>query len=76
MTFNLDDRLGKMVKKAEKEKKSPALGEEEEETYLYDVRKPAEFINKGENDVFDITKQTGIDTKESVFDKEAVFRTK
>ncbi len=48
--------------------------DEEEETYLYDVRKPQEFINEGHG-VFDISKQTGINTAKSVFDKGAYFRT-
>ena len=49
--------------------------DEEEETYLYDIRKPMEFINEGEHGVFDIRKQTGINTAKSVFDKGATFKT-
>ena len=49
--------------------------EEGEETYMYDVRKPMAFINEGENGVFDITKQTGLNTAKSVFDKGAIFKT-
>lgn len=44
-------------------------------TFLYDVRKPMEFINEGEHGVFDITKQTGINTAKSVFDRTTKFRT-
>ena len=49
--------------------------DEEEETYIYDVRKPMEFINEGENGVFDIRKQTGINSAKSVFDRDSVFKT-
>ena len=49
--------------------------DEEEETYIYDVRKPMEFINEGENGVFDIRKQTGINSAKSVFDKGSIFKT-
>lgn len=48
--------------------------DEEEETYMYDIRKPMEFINEGEHGVFDIRKQTGINTAKSVFDKGAIFK--
>lgn len=48
---------------------------EEEETYLYDLKKPMAFINEGENGVFDITKQTGLNTAKSVFDKYCTFKT-
>ena len=76
MALNLDDRLCKMVKKTEKDKKNPVANEEEEEeTYLYDERKPMEFINEGKNGVFDIKKQTGINTAGSVFDRESTFKT-
>ena len=53
----------------------PPLDDEEEETYMYDVRKPMEFINEGANGVFDIKKQTGLNTAKSVFDKNTTFRT-
>ncbi len=49
--------------------------DEVEETYMYDVRKPMAFINEGKNGVFDITKQTGINSAKSVFDKTTTFRT-
>jgi hypothetical protein len=49
--------------------------EEGEETYMYDVRKPMAFINEGEHGVFDITKQTGLNTAKSVFDKGSIFKT-
>ena len=50
--------------------------DEEEETYMYDIRKPMAFINESEGGVFDITKQTGINTAMSVFDKGAYFKTR
>lgn len=56
------------------ERKKP-YDPDEEETYLYDIHKPMEFINEGENGVFDITKQTGINTAKSVFDKYTSFKT-
>jgi sialic acid synthase SpsE len=72
----LDSKLAKKLEKEEKRKKNPPVNDdEEEETYLYDIRKPMEFINESENGVFDITKQTGINTAKSVFDKGSVFRT-
>ncbi len=49
--------------------------DEVEETYMYDVRKPMAFLNESGNDVFNITKQTGINTAKSVFDRGATFRT-
>ena len=75
MRESLDIKLAKKLEQEEK-KKTPSMNDdEEEETYMYDVRKPMEFINEGKNGVFDITKQTGINTAESVFDRKSVFRT-
>jgi hypothetical protein len=51
------------------------ISDEEEETYMYDIKKPMAFINEGENGVFDIKKQTGLNTAKSVFDKTTTFRT-
>ncbi len=73
MALNLDDRLDKMIKKAEKVKKNPVI--EDEETYLYDEKRPSEFINESQNGVFDIKNQSGINTSKSVFDKSLVFKT-
>ena len=56
----LDDKRAKKNQDEEKNKKVPRYDpDEEEETYMYDIKKPAEFINEGKNGVFDITKQTG-----------------
>jgi hypothetical protein len=41
---------------------------------MYADKKPMEFINEGEG-VFDIKKQTGINSKKSVFDRTALFKT-
>ena len=71
----LDDKLSKKNKDDEKRKNSPPPIDDEEETYIYDIRKPRAFINEGENGVFDIRKQTGINTAKSVFDKGSVFNT-
>ncbi|MCR5155859.1 MAG: hypothetical protein K6C96_04180 [Butyrivibrio sp.] len=72
----LDDKLSKKNIKDEERKKNPPVNDdEEEETYLYDIRKPMEFINESTTGVFDITKQTGLNTAKSVFDKGAVFKT-
>ena len=72
----LDDKLSKKNKDDEKRKISPPVNEDDgEETYIYDIRKPMAFINEGENGVFDITKQTGINTAKSVFDKGSIFKT-
>ena len=49
--------------------------DEEEETYMYAVRKPAAYLNDDDNNVFDISKQTGINSEKSVFDKGSIFRT-
>ncbi len=68
-----DERLNAGQKKTGKTSFRP-LYEEEEETYIYDVRKPMEFINEGEHGVFDI-KQTGLNSAKSVFDKGTTFRT-
>ena len=73
---NLDNKLSKQNKDDEKRRISPPVNDdEEEETYIYDIRKPMAFINEGKNGVFDITKQTGINTAKSVFDKGSVFNT-
>ena len=72
----LDDKLIKKNKEEEKRKNTPVVNEDEDvETYMYDIRKPMEFINEGENGVFDIRKQTGINTAKSVFDKGSIFKT-
>ena len=64
-------------KNKEKNDKDIKIGsgyyDEEEETYMYDVRKPQAFINEGAG-VFDISKQTGINTAKSVFDRTALFK--
>lgn len=76
MNDSLDNKLAKKLEQEEKRRKKPPVNDdEEEETYLYDVRKPMEFINESEHGVFDITKQTGINTAKSVFDRGSVFRT-
>lgn len=76
MSESLDVKLAKRLEQEEKRKKTPSVNDdEEEETYMYDVRKPMEFINEGKNGVFDITKQTGINTAQSVFDQKSVFKT-
>ncbi|MBQ7614675.1 MAG: hypothetical protein IJU77_06480 [Butyrivibrio sp.] len=49
--------------------------DEDEETYLYDTRKFQGFINDSENGVFDIKKQTGLNSAKSVFDKGSIFNT-
>ena len=71
----LDDKLIKKNKEEQKKVKGAPFFDEDEETYMYDIRKPMEFINEGENGVFDIKKQTGINTAKSVFDKGSIFRT-
>ena len=70
-----DDKLQKNKDKDKVIKPRP-LDDEEEETYMYDVRKPMAFINEGDHGVFDITKQTGINTAKSVFDKGSTFNTR
>ena len=76
MKAQLDDQIVEKNKKKEERKVSPKYNDpDEEETYLYDIRKPMEFINEGKNGVFDITKQTGINTAQSVFDKTSTFKT-
>ena len=73
----INDELSK--KNKEKNEKDVKIGsgyyDEEEETYMYDVRKPMAFINDSESGVLEISKQTGINTAKSVFDRGAVFRT-
>ena len=49
--------------------------DEDEETYMYAHRKRAAYLNDDENSVFDVRKQTGINTEKSVFDKGSIFRT-
>ncbi len=76
MFGSLDDRLVKRNLSIEERRKNPVVNEDEDvETYIYDIKKPMEFINEGEHGVFDITKQTGINTAKSVFDKYSVFNT-
>ena len=76
MVNDFDDKLQKKFQKDEDRRKKPAdYYDEEEETYMYDVKKPMAFINEGEHGVFDITKQTGLNSAKSVFDKGATFKT-
>ncbi|MCR4596838.1 MAG: hypothetical protein K5673_08650 [Lachnospiraceae bacterium] len=73
----INDELSK--KNKEKNERDIKIGsgyyDEEEETYMYDVRRPMAFINDSEHGVFDISRQTGINTAKSVFDRGAVFKT-
>ena len=73
----INDELSK--KNKEKNERDIKIGsgyyDEEEETYMYDVRKPMAFLNEGNNGVFEVSKQTGINTDKSVFDKGIVFKT-
>ncbi len=70
-----DDMSRKNKKKNDEDRKiGSGYYDEEEETYLYDVRRPQAFINESKG-VFDISRQTGINTAESVFDRGASFRT-
>ncbi len=74
--MSLDDRLQKNLKKEEIKRKPPVIEEEDEEdveTMMYDIRRPAEFINESKG-AFDIRKQTGLNTKPSIFDSKAVFK--
>lgn len=72
-----DDLSKKNTKENEKRVKiGSGYYDEEEETYMYDVRKPMEFINTSRQGMFDITAQSGINSQESVFDKTAVFKTR
>jgi hypothetical protein len=72
----LDNKLAKNLEKKESLRKNPPINEDEDvETMMYDIRKPMAFINEGEHGVFDITKQTGLNSAKSVFDKGSVFRT-
>lgn len=76
MVNDFDDKLQKKFQKDEDRRKKPSdYYDEEEETYMYDVKKPMAFINEGEHGVFDITKQTGLNSAKSVFDKGATFKT-
>jgi hypothetical protein len=77
-----DDIIRKNVRKNENIKKEKEIRErnlvnddEEEETFMYDIRKPMAFINEGDNGVFDINRQTGINTAKSVFEKGTLFVT-
>ena len=73
----INDELSK--KNKEKNERDIKIGsgyyDEEEETYMYDVRRPMAFINDSEHGVFDISRLTGINTAKSVFDRGAVFKT-
>jgi hypothetical protein len=71
--MNLDDMINKQNRRQDEIRKQPPP-DEEEETYTYAVRKKTGFINDSEGGIFDIKKQTGINTAKSVFDK-GIFRT-
>ena len=76
--MELDRRLNKDIKDIKKNKdlRNADYSDEldgSEETYTYMHRKPAGYINEG-GGVFDIKKQTGINTEKSVFDKSAIFK--
>lgn len=63
-------------KKTNISKNPSSYDDDEEETYMYDVRRPAPYLNEGNTGVFDIKMQTGLNTAPSVFDKGSIFRTK
>lgn len=71
--MDLDDRMDQNKKRQEVIRKRN-LFDEDEETYTYAVRPKMGYINESQNGVFDIKKQTGINTAKSVFDK-SIFRT-
>ena len=73
----INDELAKKNKQQNDKEVKIGSGyyDEEEETYMYDVRKPMGFINDSESGVFDISRQTGINTAKNVFDRGAVFKT-
>ncbi len=71
--MKLNDRINKQNQRQEEIKRRPPI-DEDEETYIYDIRKPMPFINESKNGVFDIKNQTGINTAKSVFDK-SIFNT-
>ncbi|WP_034452947.1 hypothetical protein [Butyrivibrio sp. AE2032] len=73
----LDDKVAKKNNDREQKKNDPDFNNSDdgEVTYMYDLKKPAAFINEGEHGVFDLRKQTGINTAKSVFDKGSVFKT-
>ncbi len=76
--MGLDSRLNKDMLNIQriKDLKSADTTDEldvDEETYMYMDKKPVEFINEGDG-VFDIKKQTGINSAKSVFDKSAIFK--
>ncbi len=74
----LNDDLSKQKKDKEKQLNRRRINEEDDEdveTYMYDVRKPMEFLNESSHGVFDISRQTGINSAASVFDRKATFRT-
>jgi hypothetical protein len=77
--MGLDSRLNTDIRNLKRiiEQKNADTTDEidlDEETYMYADKKPMEFINEGEG-VFDIKKQTGINSKKSVFDRTALFKT-
>ncbi|WP_022774799.1 hypothetical protein [Butyrivibrio sp. AE2015] len=77
--MGLDSRLNADIRNLKRiiEQKNADTTDEidlDEETYMYADKKPMEFINEGEG-VFDIKKQTGINSKKSVFDRTALFKT-
>lgn len=68
--MQLDDKLTKDVIDDRNNRVRRVNYEDENvETYMYDVRKPMEFINEGAGGVFDIRQQTGINSQKSVFDR-------
>ena len=76
--MGLDNRLDKDMKEIDKVRKFRNYDTSDdldgsEETLTYMKRRPAAFINEG-NGVFDIKKQTGLNTAKSVFDKSAIFK--
>ncbi len=70
----LNERLALEQEKKKQERAKAAAEEEDEETLRYDVRPKQASINE-DSGVFNIKKQTGINSAPSVFDKTAVFHT-
>ncbi|MBO6241251.1 MAG: hypothetical protein J6O61_10560 [Butyrivibrio sp.] len=72
----MSNEYSERIRKEEKKRNTSYFDEDNEETFVYDERKTMQFINSQKGGVFDTKMQKGINTAESVFERDALFKTR
>jgi len=72
----MSNEYSEHIRKEEKKRNTSYFDEDNEETFVYDERKTMQFINSQKGGVFDTKMQKGINTAESVFERDALFKTR